>query len=412
MRTYTELFAFSEFRVLFISTCLNVGASSMASLALGTITFTTTDSAALTALAMFGGPLVTLLGSTLLLSASDLLRPRFAILLIGALLTAVNAVQALPDLPLAVRFVLVALPFLAMSATAGSGIAVMSEILPPEGFVLGRSTLNIAVGVMQIVGYGTAGLLLLVFSTSELFLAAASTGAISLVLVRLGLRERPARATGPVVKRTRTVNRQLLGSRLLRPIYLCLWVPNGLIVGCEALFVPYAGQRAGFLFASAAAGMLVGDVVVGRFLSEQRRDRLIEPLRLLLAAPFLVFWLVPGLGIAIAAAFLASIGYGASLPLQERLLAHTTPDQRGHVLGLRGTGMMVMQGVGAGLGGLLSDVFNAGVTGTAYAMGILAVASLIVTATLTPGLRRSRPTPVSDPLNRPPSPVQRSAPPQ
>jgi hypothetical protein len=398
VRTYTELFAVSEFRVLFLSTCLNVGASSMASLALGTITFATTGSATFTALAMFGGPLVTLLGSSVLMSASDLLRPRFAILLIGGLLTAVNAVQAIPDLPLAIRFVLVALPFLAMSATAGGGIALMSEILPPEGFVLGRSTLNIAVGVMQIFGYGTAGLLLLALSTSELFLAAAGAGALSLVLVHLGIRERLARATGQVVRRTCTVNRQVLGSRRLRPIYLCLWVPNGLIVGCEALFVPYAGQRAGFLFAAAAAGMLLGDVVIGRFLNEQRRDRLIEPLRLLLAVPFLVFWVVPGLGIAMTAAFLASIGYGASLPLQERLLAHTAPDQRGHVLGLRGTGMMVMQGVGAGLGGLLSDAFDDGMTGTAHAMGILAVASLIVTATLTPGLRRSRPTPVGDPV--------------
>ncbi|HET6698525.1 MAG TPA: MFS transporter [Nocardioidaceae bacterium] len=391
MRTYTELFRVVEFRVLFASTCLNVGASSMASLALGTLTFQATGSATLSALAMFGGPLMTLLGSHFLLSASDLLRPRFAILLIDGLLVAVNVLQAIPGLPLPVRFLLVALPWLAMSATSGSTVALMSEILPTEAFVLGRSTMNIAVGVMQVVGYGAAGLLLVMLSTSELFLAAAAAGAASLLLVRLGLAERAARATGPVVRRTRAVNRQLLGSRTLRPIYLCLWVPNGLIVGCEALFVPFAGQRAGFLFASAAAGMLLGDVVVGRFVSERHRDRLIEPLRLLLAVPFLAYWWVPALGLAMAAAFLASVGYAASLPLQERLLAQTAPDQRGHVLGLRGTGMMVMQGIGAGLGGVIADLVDRGSEGAGYAMGLLAVLSLIVTAALTPGLRRSRP---------------------
>jgi MFS family permease len=396
VRTYTELFRVAEFRVLFVCACLNVGASSMASLALGTIAFQTSGSATLSALAMFGGPLITLLGSTFLLSASDLLPPRRAMLFIGALLVTVNAVQAVPGLPLWTRFALVALPFLAMSATSGTATALMSEMLPTDAFVLGRSTMNIAVGVMQIVGYGTAGLLLVALSTTELFLAAAAVGAVSLVLVRLGLAERPARATGPVVRRTREVNRKLLGSRVLRPVYLCLWVPNGLIVGCEALFVPYGGQRAGFLFAAAAAGMLLGDVVVGRFIPERHRDALIEPLRLLLAVPFLVLWLVPGLAIAMAATFLASIGYAASLPLQERLLAHTDADQRGQVLGLRGTGMMVMQGVGAATGGVIADLIGDGRTGAAYAMGLLAVASLLVTAALTPGLRRSRPTPSAE----------------
>ena len=104
---------------------------------------------------------------------------------------------------------------------------------------------------------------------------------------------RPARSTTSLVKRTREVNRRLLGSRVVRPIYLTLWVPNGLIVGCEALFVPFAGERAGYLFAVSAAGMLIGDVVVGRFVPTALRDRLIGPLRFLLAVPYLGFFLVP-----------------------------------------------------------------------------------------------------------------------
>ena len=43
-------------------------------------------------------------------------------------------------------------------------------------------------------------------------------------------------------------------------------MPNGLIVGCESLFVPYAPRHAGLLFAFAALGMLVGDTLTGRFL--------------------------------------------------------------------------------------------------------------------------------------------------
>ena len=38
MRTYRELFGIREFRVLFTTTSLNVGAGSVGSLALGTLT--------------------------------------------------------------------------------------------------------------------------------------------------------------------------------------------------------------------------------------------------------------------------------------------------------------------------------------------------------------------------------------
>jgi len=40
--------------------------------------------------------------------------------------------------------------------------------------------------------------------------------------------------------------------------------------------------------------------------------------------------------------FVASVGYAASLPLQERLVTRTANDRRGQVLGLNSTGLMVM----------------------------------------------------------------------
>ena len=75
-------------------------------------------------------------------------------------------------------------------------------------------------------------------------------------------------------------------------------LPNGLVVGCEALFVPYAGERAGWLLAAGAIGMMTGDLVVGRFLTAAARRRTSTPLRLLLAAPFLVFAFDPGIPLA------------------------------------------------------------------------------------------------------------------
>lgn len=97
----------------------------------------------------------------------------------------------------------------------------------------------------------------------------------------------PATRRVGVVRRTAAVNRQLLGSPLARPLYLALWVPDGLVAGCESLFIPYGNEAsagraslAGWLFAAASAGMMTGDLTIGRFVSPTTRDRIIEPLLL------------------------------------------------------------------------------------------------------------------------------------
>ncbi len=390
VRTYRELFGVGEFRVLFVSTCLNVAAGSVSSLALGTITYAQTRSPLLSAFAMLGGPLVRLAASWLLLSLSDLWRPRTSLMFAAGVLGAGNAVQAIPGLTWEARFVVLVLPWVLLSATGGSLMALVSEILPDGAFVFGRSTLNIAVGVMQIAGYGAAGLLLLAFDTGQLFAGAAGAGVLTVLLVRFGLKDRAPRATGTAVSRSRAVNRLVLGSPVIRPVYLALWVPNGLVVGCEALFVPYGGDHAGFLFSSAAAGMLVGDIGMGRFVPTHLRDRLVGPARVLLAAPYLAFFLHPGLPAACALSLAASVGYCASLPLQERLLTRTAPDIRGHVLGLNSLGMTSMQGLGALVAGTIATLLGADADAAALSIGLMAVASVGVTFLLVPGLRRSR----------------------
>ena len=392
VKTYRQLFAIREFRVLFLVQCINIGSYAVASLALGTITFAATGSPVLTALAMFGAPLMRIVGQTLFGSGSDLVRPRTALVLVFTTTMVSDLFQAIPGLGWGWRFALLAVGPLITSALGGSMMALVSDILPPDGFILGRATMNIAVGGMQIVGYGIGGLLLITLTTTQLFLGAAAALLVAVVLLRLGLSDHPPRHAGAsLVRRTREVNRALLGSRVIRPIYLTLWVPNGLIVGCEALFVPFAGERAGYLFAVTAAGMLLGDVVVGRFLRPAVRDRLIGPLRLLLAVPYLAFFLVPSLPYAASLAFVASVGYSASLPLQERLVSHTDGQARGQVFGLQGTGLMVGQALGALLGGAVAAALGVGPTAAAHAMGAMAVASVVVSIALTPGLRRSRP---------------------
>ncbi|MFD0852011.1 MFS transporter, partial [Actinomadura adrarensis] len=159
---------------------------------------------------------------------------------------------------------------------------------------------------------------------------------------------RPPRSSGrPSVAETWRVNAQLLSLPARRYVLIAMWVPNGLVVGCEALFVSYDPDRAGLLLACGAFGMLVGDIIAGRFFTPTWRRRLAPWLRLLLPAPYVVFAFEPAFPVAAVAVFAASIGFCATLLLQEQLMALTPDDMQGQALGLQSSGMLAMQGVAA-----------------------------------------------------------------
>jgi MFS family permease len=386
MRSYSDLFRTREFTPLFLSSCFKTAASTVSGLALATLVYRATDSPLLSALSMFGPSLAQVVGATTLLSAADRLPPRVTVTGIALAFALGTAAMATPGLPIWTIFVLLLLLGLVQSFGGGVLWGLLNEVLAKEGYLLGRSVFNMMSGVAQITGYATGGVLVALLSPRVTLLLAAALYLASALTARLGLTRRAPRAAGrPSVAETWRTNARLWSSPERRTLYLLLWVPNGLIVGCESLFVSYAPSRAGALFACAAFGMFVGDVTTGRFLPPRVRARLGIPFLLLLATPYLLFAFRPGIGVAAAAAAVASIGFGASLIQQERLVSLIPDELSGHALGLHTAGMLTMQGVSAALAGGVAQLTSSGT-----AMTVMAVASIAVTLTLAPSLPRGR----------------------
>ncbi len=382
MRTYRELFRETEFTALFAASSVQIAASTVSGLALGTLVYAATGSPLLSALSMFGSSFAQVAGATMLMSAADRLRPRTATAAVALIFALGTAALAIPGLPIGAMFAIVLTQGLIGSVGGGVRYGLLSEILPSGGYLLGRSVLNMSAGAMQICGFAAGGLLVTALSPRGTLLAGAALYAAGAAVARLGLVNRPPRAAGrPSVRDTWRTNASLWSSAPRRTVYLALWVPNGLIVGCEALFVPYAPGHAGLLFAAAALGMLAGDTAIGRFVPESARRRLASPLRLLLAAPYLIFAVHPALPLALVAVTLASAGYAAALLLQERLMSLTPAETHGQALGLHSAGTLTMQAVGATLAGAVAQQ-----TSPATAMAVMAVASVAVTLTLASGL--------------------------
>ncbi|WP_432972288.1 MFS transporter [Dactylosporangium sp. CA-233914] len=387
MRTYRELFAAAEFRALFATVSAQVAAQTVAGIALATLVYGATGSPLLSALSMFGSSFAQVVGAATLLSAADRLPPRAALAGLAAFTALTTAVLAIPGLPIGAVLGVVLLQGLGASIGGGVRFGLLAEIVPDEGYLLGRSLLNMSVGAMQIAGFATGGLLLATLDPAAVLLTSSALSLLAALVARLGLSARAPRTTGRAsIRATWRGNRELLSSPARRAVYLGLWIPNGLIVGCEALFVPYSPGSAGALFVAAALGMLAGDMLAGRFLPARLRRPLTTPVQLLLAVPYLAFAAAPPLAVALPLVVIASVGYCGSLLLQDRLVELTPAQLRGHSLGLHTSGMVTMQAVGATLAGAVAQTMPAG-----RAMAVMAVASIAVSALLARAYRRPAP---------------------
>jgi MFS family permease len=85
---------------------------------------------------------------------------------------------------------------LGVVSALGGGVryGLMNEILPPGGYMLGRSVLNMSVGIMQIVGFAAGGVLVTVISPRETLLIGAVLYVVSGILSYAGLSRRALRA--------------------------------------------------------------------------------------------------------------------------------------------------------------------------------------------------------------------------
>ncbi|WP_369366835.1 MFS transporter [Streptomyces sp. CG4] len=378
MRSYRTLFRIPEFTPFLLSFAAHAAAQTIGGLALGTLVFRATGSPFLSAVSMYGPQLAQLLGAAFLLSGADRLPPRAILSGMSLAFATATAVLALPALPVRALFAVVLLQGLAASLGGGVRGGLLNEILPKDGYVLGRSVHNMLWGLTQVAGFATGGALLTLLTPRTCLLLAAALYVASALVTRLGLTARPPRSAGrPSVSATWRTNAVLWSSRPRRLTYLGLWIPNGLVVGGESLYVSYSPSAAGTLYACGALGMFAGDMAVGRLVPPALRPRLATPLRLLLAVPYLLFVLRPGAATAAVAVTAASVGFAASLVLQERLMTLTPDDLAGQALGLHFVGMSTLQGVSAALAGAVAQL-----TSPAAAMTLMAAGSVTVTLTL------------------------------
>jgi MFS family permease len=388
------VFAAREFRVLFAAQFMYVLGFQFELLGLSVLIFAQTGSAFLTALAFGMGFAPQVVGGALFSALADRLPPRLVIAT-GLLTRAAPGlvIGLWPALPVPVMLALVAAAASVAPVFTAALSGVLPDVLDGDRYVLGRSVFNLTAAGTQIAGLGIGGAVLAVLPVRWLLLAAGGALVAAAVITRLGLRPRnarnarDARAGGGrahgIIRATMAGNIELLRDRTVRGLLLAQWLPAWCIAGAESLIVPYTGalgrpaSAAGPLLAALPAGMLLGDLLVGRFCAPGTRTRLAFPLAVTMGVPLLAL-AFPLPTPAVFLALLASgTGFAYQLGIQQAFL-HSLPEQRrGQGFGLNSTGLMGGQGLTPAAVGAL-----AGVLGAAPTMALAGAATVLAAVAL------------------------------
>ncbi|HLT09476.1 MAG TPA: MFS transporter [Micromonosporaceae bacterium] len=367
--TYRDVFADPIFRVLFLTRSVAIGADTLRILALSVLVFAITGSPLLTAVTFGIGFVPQVIGGTLLGSLADRLPPRGLIISGYLLECAVATVLGTVRLPVAVSLALVGLVAMLTPIFAGASNRLVAETLRGDAYVLGRSLSSVASGAAQLAGMALGGVAVAALGPQRALLASAACHLAVAVAVRLGLPRlaRPTAGTGSAVRQGWAVTTRLLRDREVRGLLLVQWVPPAFVVAAEALVVPYVQLRgfpagsAGLLLACAPAGMLLGNVVVGRMLRPATRERLVVPLMVGLGTPVALLAAPVPMPVVAVVLLLAGATFTYSLGIQRRFLEALDEDHRGHAFALLATGLMTLQGVGPAVIGAIAEVTSIGV---------------------------------------------------
>lgn len=388
--TFAELFSVSAYRVLFGSRSLAIAADTLRIMALSVLVYNLTKSAMLSAITFGIGFLPQVAGGMLAGSLADRIRPR-RLITVGYLVECAAALcLATIRMPVGISLAIVAAVGALMPIFGGASARLIAEVLPGDLYVLGRSAGNMAAGAAQLLGMAFGGLAVAAVGPQRALLVSAACHAVSALIVRFGLSDMEAppphgERTG-AVKESWQTGRALLGDATIRALLLIQWLPPLFIVGAEALIVAYADMRgfslgsAGLLLACAPAGMLIGDLLVGRFMRPETRTRMVAPLIVLLGAPTFALAFSPPLWMAGAVLFLTGCGFGYPLGLQ-RVFVDAIPERhRGQAFGLLTMGLMTFQGIGPLVFGAIAQALGPPALGIRAAMALAAAACVSTAA--------------------------------
>ncbi|GAA0381428.1 MFS transporter [Microbispora corallina] len=380
------MFAVKEFRAIFTAHVLSMLGGVLADASLAVLVFRRTGSAPLTALVLALGFLPYALSGILFSGIADRYPARRVLVACDLLSAGCVTLMAVPATPLAGLFVLRFAVAMMSPLFTGTRAASLADILSGDLYVLGRSLVRTVSQGSQIIGYGLGGLALVWLSPRAALHVTVGAFLGSALLLRLGTRGRPARASGggAIMRTSMASARRLLGIPRVRALLLMWWIPPMFFIVAEGTAAPFADAAGagsvgfGLLMAAMPAGTAVGEVLAGTLLGAAARERIALPLAAGSMLPMVAFAVHPPWPLAVALLLLTGLCAAYTLGMDQWFVQAVPPAVRGSAMSLLGAGLMTLQGLGVVAGGAVAAwvppyavICGAGTAGTACMFVIL-----------------------------------------
>jgi MFS family permease len=385
--TFSEVFAFGEFRALWTAQALSVAGDQLARVALTLLVYDRTHSALLAAVTFVASIVPTFLGGLALSGLADSW-PRRQVMIGCDLGRAVLVgVMALPRVPLGVLVGLLVTVTLISAPFTSARAALYPEILTGDRYVLGTAVTLTTLQFAQAVGFAAGGALVALVGVRTSLVTDAGTFILSALIVRLWVHARPAArarlpqeaASGPAV---RTGLRLVFADPQLRTPMLLGWliafynVPEG--VAAPLGHALGGGDLAvGLILAAGALGASLGAVAFARLVRAPQRQPWMIPLAATACAVLVLFVLRPDLPVALIILTVSGMFDCYQLAANSAFVAHAPPQHRSQAFGVAQGGMSLGQGIAMIVAGAAAQHISPTVVIAASgALGVIAAAAI------------------------------------
>ncbi|MDG4805781.1 MFS transporter [Micromonospora sp. WMMD1120] len=369
--TFREVFAQREFRAVFVAGALSWVGDYVAKAAVTLLVYQQTESVALSATAFAVSFLPWLLGGPVLAALAERYPYRRVMVTCDLIRMALMLLIAIPALPYQAVLMLIFAATLANPPSQAAKSALMPQMLAGDRLVLGLS-LNSSVGqAAQVAGY-VFGVAVSAIDPVVALLFNAATFGLSALLVRLGVRHRPA-TTSPahrshLLTETRQGFRIVFGTPVLRAIAVLVFsamlfsvVPEGLAAAWahqESDGSVSAGTAQAAIMVANPVGFILGGLLVSRLFAPTRRLKLMRPLAVLAPLVLVPALLDPSPLVVALLAGLCGFAVAGMLPMANGLFVQALPNGfRARAFGVMATGVQAIQGLSVLVTGVLSERF-------------------------------------------------------
>ena len=363
--SFRDVFAIPEFRALWLSYVLSVGGDRLALVALTLLVYGRTKSPLLAAVTFAAGFVPYLFGGMFLSGLADRLPRRSVMVGCDLLRCLLVAAMLVPGVPLAAMIALLYAVTLFQPPFDASRSAIVRDIMDADRYPLASAVIQSTGRSVFVAGTAAAGFVVALAGARPALGADAATFVASALLIRFGVRTRPAAAPGgagpsPFGQLTEGI-RLVFGDPALRTLMGLGWLAAFYEVP-EGIAAPYAGHlgggavAAGLLIATSQLGAAITTPLFTKKLGPLTRLRWMAPMAVLSCGILAATALRPNLIVSMAL-FAVSNSFAMYQVAANTAFVERIPNEkRGQAFGLANAGLIVGQGVAFAVAGAAAEV--------------------------------------------------------